>query len=88
MPQTVEAVYQNGIVELKQKPTGITRAKALVIFLDAEEVVERHAVDLEKVRRRNSSVDKWVGIIKGVQLGDWKAERRAAMEGKSHESAH
>ena len=87
MPQTVEAVYHDGIVELKQKPTGIRRAKALVIFLDAEEAEERHAVDLEKVRRRKSSVDKWIGIIEGAELGDWKAERRAAMEGKPHESA-
>ena len=88
MPQTVEAVYHDGIVELKQKPTGIRRAKALVIFLDAEEEEERHVVDLEEVRRRKSSVDKWIGIIEGVELGDWKAERRAAMEGKPHESAH
>lgn len=88
MPQTVEAVYHDGIVELKQKPAGISRAKALVIFLDAEEAEQRHAVDLEKVRRRKSSVDKWIGIIEGAELGDWKAERRAAMEGKPHESAH
>ena len=88
MPQTVEAVYHDGIVELKQKPTGIRRAKALVIFLDAEEAEGRHAVDLEKVRRRKSSVDKWIGIIEGAELGDWKAERRAAMEERPHESAH
>lgn len=88
MPQTVEAVYHDGIVELKQKPAGISRAKALVIFLDAEEAEQRHAVDLEKVRRRKSSVDKWIGIIEGAEPGDWKAERRAAMEGKPHESAH
>ena len=87
MPQTVEAVYHDGIVELKQKPAGIRRAKALVIFLDAEEAEGRHAVDLEKVRRRKSSVDKWIGMIEGAELGDWKAERRAAMEGKPHESA-
>lgn len=37
MPQTVEAVYHDGIVELKHKPIGIQRAKALVIFLDSEE---------------------------------------------------
>lgn len=88
MPQTVEAIYHDGIVELKEKPAGIRRAKALVIFLDAEEAEERHAVDLEKVRRRKSSVDKWIGIIEGVELGDWKAERRTTIEGKPHESAH
>jgi hypothetical protein len=80
MPQTVEAIYHDGIVELKQKPSGIRRARALVIFLDAEEAEERHAVDLEKVRKRKSTVDRWIGIIEGAELGDWKAERRADNE--------
>jgi hypothetical protein len=69
-------------VELKQKPWGIRRAKALVVFLDAEELPERHAVDLNHVQRRESSVDRWIGVIEGAELGDWKAERRAALEGK------
>ena len=83
MPQTVEALYHDGIVELKRKPSGIRRAKALVIFLDPEEAQERHAVDLEKVRKRKSTVDRWIGVIEGVELGDWKAERRAALEEKA-----
>jgi len=83
MPQTVEALYHDGVVELKQKPSGIRRAKALVIFLDPEEAQERHAVDLDKVRTGRSAVDKWIGVIEGAELGDWKAERRAALEGKA-----
>jgi hypothetical protein len=82
MPQTVEADYHDGIVELKRKPVGIHRSKALVIFLDDVDDVEQHRyVDLETVRRAKSSVDRWVGVIEGVELGDWKAERRAAIEG-------
>jgi hypothetical protein len=88
MPQTVEALYHDGVVELKQKPSGISRAKALVIFLDAEEAPERHTVDFDKVRKGKSAVDKWIGVIEGAELGDWKAERRAAIEGKPRESAH
>lgn len=88
MPQTVEALYHDGIVELKRKPAGIRRAKALVIFLDTEESEERHAVDLEQVKGRKSSVDKWIGVIEGAELGDWKIERRATLEGKLRESAH
>ena len=83
MPQTVEALYHDGIVELKKKPAGIRKARALVIFLDPEEAPERHAVDLEKVRTGRSAVDKWIGVIEGAELGDWKAERRAALEGKA-----
>jgi len=83
MPQTVEALYHDGIVELKRKPSGIRRARALVVFLDAEEAPKRHAVDLAMVSKKKSSVDKWIGVIEGADLGDWKAERRAALEGKA-----
>ncbi len=88
MPQTVEAFYHDGIVELKRKPSGIQRARALVIFLDAEEAPKHHAVDMGKVSTRKSSVDKWIGVIEGAELGDWKAERRVAIEGKPRESAY
>ncbi len=88
MPQTVEAVYHDGIVELKHKPVGIQRAKALVIFLDAEEAKESHTVDLKRVSKGKSSVDKWIGVIEGAELGDWKTERRAALEGRRREGAH
>ena len=81
MPQTVEAFYHDGIVELQRKPAGIHKSRALVIFLDTEVVEKRHAVDLGKVSRKMSSVDKWIGVIEGAELGDWKAERRAALEG-------
>ncbi len=88
MPQTVEATYCDGVVELKRKPAGIRKSRALVIFLDAEEAEERHAVDLEQVTKGNSSVDKWIGVIEGAQLGDWKDERRAALEGKPREDSY
>jgi hypothetical protein len=82
MPQTIEAIYHDGVVELKQKPAGIQKAKALVVFLDADEPKERHAIDWDRIRARKSSVDKWIGILQGADLGDWKAERRAHIEGK------
>jgi hypothetical protein len=83
MPQAVEAVYHDGVVELKEKPKGIERAKALVIFLDSEEPKENHAIDWNQVRNSKSSVDKWIGVLKGVSLGDWKAERRTCIEGET-----
>jgi hypothetical protein len=83
MPQTVEAFYHDGVVELKEKPKGIERAKALVIFLDSEEPKERSLIDWNQVRNSKSSVDKWIGILEGVSLGDWKAERRTCIEGKT-----
>jgi hypothetical protein len=88
MPQTVEAIYHDGIVELKRKPFGIRKARVLVIFLDAEETPKPQVVDLGKVSAKKSSVDKWIGVIEGAELGDWKAERRTAIEGKPRESAH
>ena len=86
MLQTVEAEYHDGIVSLKRKPVGIRRSKALVVFLDDEgESRERHAVDLEQLKQKKSSVDRWIGIIEGAELGDWKALRRAAIEGSPGE---
>jgi len=82
MPQTVKALYHDGVVELLQRPVGILSSKALVVFLEAEEDEKPHALDLGKVRREKSSVDKWIGVIEGAELGDWKAERRAAIEEK------
>jgi hypothetical protein len=54
-----------------------------VIFLDSEEPKEHHAIDWSQVRNSRSSVDKWIGILEGVSLGDWKAERRTDIEGKT-----
>ena len=88
MPQTVEAFYHDGIVELKRKPSGIRKAKALVIFLDAEKAPKRHTVDMAKISIKNSSVDKWIGVIEGAELGDWRPERRTALEGKPRESTY
>jgi len=82
MRQVVEALYHDGIVELKEKPVGILRARVLVVFLDAEELPERHAVNLDQVLARKSSVDRWIGVIEGAELGDWKAERRRDLEKK------
>jgi|GEM_PF-1151295 len=89
MPQTVEAIYRDGIVELKRKPVGIRKSKALVIFLDdAVDAEERRAVDLEKVIMTKSSVDKWIGVIEDAELGDWKTERGTEIQRKPRESAH
>ncbi len=88
MPQTVEAEYHDGVVSLKRKPVGIRKSKALVVFLDDEgETRERHAVDLEQLKKKKSSVDRWIGVIEGAELGDWKAERRAEIEGSTGEGS-
>jgi hypothetical protein len=82
MPQTVEAIYHDGVVELKEKPAGIQKARALVVFLDSEEPEERHKIDWNRVRNSKSTVDKWIGLLEGVDSGDWKAERRDYTEEK------
>lgn len=79
MPQRVKAVYHDDIVELKQKPVGIQSAEAFVVFLDAEELKVGGTVDLNKVLNSLSSVDKWIGLVEGAELGNWKAERRVAL---------
>jgi hypothetical protein len=87
MPLTVEAVYHDGIVELKQKPQGIHTSRALVIFLDDEDIKTSHPLNLDTIQSTKSTVDKWVGMIEGADIGDWKAERRSAIEGKRGENS-
>lgn len=82
MPQTVEAIYHDGVLELKEKPPGIKKSRALVIFLDPEEPKEDHIIDWDKVRNSKSTVDKWIGIFEGANISDWKSEKRAYLEGK------
>jgi len=82
MPQTVEAIYHNGVVDLKEKPVGIQKARALVIFLDSEEPTEHHKIDWNRVRKSKSSVDKWIGLLEGVDIGNWKMDRRSYSEEK------
>lgn len=82
MPQTVEALYHDGIVELLQRPAGILRSRALVVFLETEKPLKSSVVDLARVKRKKSSVDKWIGVIEGAEVGDWRAERREALERK------
>lgn len=36
MTQAVEAIYHDGVVELKEKPRGLKKSRAIVIFLDFE----------------------------------------------------
>lgn len=49
MPQTVEAIYHVGVLELKEKPIGIQESRALVIFLDSEEPKELHGIHWNRV---------------------------------------
>jgi len=81
-PLTIEATYHNGVVELKEKPVGINNSRALVILLDPEESSKQQAIDWQKVQKKKSSVDKWIGVLAGKDLGDWKAQKREHIEGK------
>ena len=56
MPQTVEAIYHDGVVELKQKPACIQKARVLVVFLDTEEPKERHAIDWDSYSQMATSL--------------------------------
>jgi hypothetical protein len=58
MPQTIEAIYHDGIIELKEQPFGIKKARVLVTFPDEEEKYAAHTLDLNKVRQKKSTIDK------------------------------
>ncbi len=82
MPQTIEAIYHDGIIELKKQPSGIKKARVLVTFPDAEEKFMAHAIDLNKIKKKKSAIDKWIGLLEGTDLGDWKSARRKYIEEK------
>lgn len=82
MPQTIEAIYHDGIIELKERPSGIKKARVLVTFPDAEEKFTAHTLDLKKVKRKKSAIDKWIGLLEGAELGDWNSSRRKYLEEK------
>lgn len=82
MLQTIEAIYHEGIVELKEKPLGVKKSRALVILLDSEEPKESLLIDWEKVKNSRSSVEKWIGILEGIDIRDWKTLKRDHLEGK------
>ena len=82
MPHTVEAVYHDGVIELKEIPSGIKRARVLVTFPDEEEENKIRFIDWNKVKKNKSTVDKWIGFLEGADIGDWKAARRKYLEDK------
>ena len=82
MPQTIEAIYHDGIIELKERPSGIKKVRVLVTFPDAEEKYIAHTLDLNKVKSKKSTIDKWIGLLEGTDLGDWKSARRNYLEEK------
>jgi predicted DNA-binding antitoxin AbrB/MazE fold protein len=82
MPQTIEAIYHDGIIELKERPSGIKKARVLVTFPDVEEKYSVHTIDLNKVKKKKSTIDKWIGLLEGIDLGDWKTSRRKYLEEK------
>lgn len=84
MLQTVEAEYHDGVIKLKQKPTGIKKSRALVVFLDSEKPVRQDVVDWDNIVKTESAVDKWIGIIESTRPINLKEERRAYIEGKHH----
>lgn len=82
MPQTIEAIYHDGIIELKERPSGIKKARVFITFPDAEEKYLEQAIDLNKVKTKKSTIDKWIGLLEGIDLGDWKTSKRKYLEEK------
>ncbi len=82
MLQTVEAEYHDGVLKLKQKPTGIKKSRAVVVFLDSDKPVRQNVVDRDNTVKTGSSVDKWIGVIEGAQPVNLKEERHTYIEGK------
>ena len=53
-----------------------------MIFLDSEENKGAHFIDWDKVKNSKSSVDKWIGVLEGIDIKNWKTHKREYLEEK------
>jgi hypothetical protein len=72
MLTTVEGVYENGRVELAERPAGVERAKVYVTFV--KEVEERVGA---AERAGTDAIDRWLASMReGLALGGPPYPRR------------
>lgn len=79
---TIEAYYHDGKIDLKEIPEGIKESKVLITFLEKKEEEVIPVIDWEELENNTSSVDKWVGIMSGVDISDVRKARKDYIEEK------
>ena len=82
MLPTYEAYYHNGKIDLKEIPHGIKEAKVLITFLDSKENEEIPNINWRELEKKQSKVDKWVGILANANIVDAKSLRKEYIEKK------
>lgn len=76
----VEGVYENGKVELKERPEGILRGRVLVTFLPDGLVTE------ESEQRRREACERLLATMeKGIDFGGQKFNREEIYEERMRE---
>lgn len=82
MLPTYEAYYHDGKIDLKELPRGIKEAKVLITFLDFKKNENFPDINWTELEKKQSKVEKWVGILAGAEITDAKALRKEYIEKK------
>lgn len=65
--RSLKAVYENGRILLPEREAPQGPIDVIVTFLDEENTAEKPKKDAGK-----RFVEKWMGVIKGSNIDDWK----------------
>lgn len=74
---TLKAHYEKGKLEFEKLPD-IDKAEVLITFLDFNEPQAKShpaKIDIEGIKKKPSSVTKWIGALKGADISNWKKEK-------------
>lgn len=77
--QTLEAIYNDRQLTFKLPPQK-NHCKVLVTFLDEIDITDvKHEtlpkVNINKLMKKTSVLDKWIGCLKNVDINHWKEDR-------------
>ncbi len=86
--ETLEAIYDNGKINFLNLPK-IYRGKVLVTFLEKDNVdktisnkEEFPKINMKEIMKKKSVIDKWDGILEGVDISNWKEEKLRYLQEK------
>ena len=87
--KTIEAICEHDkIIFNKEKPPKGYR-RVFITFLEEEKIITTEKaeesfpkVDMKELMKKKSSLEKWFGCLKDVDISDWKEDRIKYLEEK------
>jgi hypothetical protein len=73
---TIEGVYEDGKIELAEKPADVQRARVMVTFLPESQLTEEQIA----LRRQEAGKRLLATMKEGINFGGWKFNREEIYE--------